>query len=123
MEGAGMIRTVVWMRAFEKTLSTWDVYSQYAGEHLDLRKLLADFIKRSEDDSFVFILTRDQLVGFDLWVKTHDMEEYIMERSELIANPVHPYNGRNLQIVVMVSKEHFYRELFEQEEESNETRM
>lgn len=70
---------------------------------------LAEFIKSSKDDTFIFIpinLIYNQWKTFPEWIKRHSLEDYVKVHTRGICNPVHPGNGHNLQVVIMQSKEH-----------------
>ena len=78
-------------------------------------KILADIIKESEEDSFLFIITNVQVEAFDKWVKEHKLQEFITYRMErAVTNGNHPQNGRNLLFVAMCSKTHVWRDMFDE---------
>lgn len=93
-----------------------------AGQHINLKKEFAKIIKESENDSFVFILTRvmHQYAHFQLWIKEYELEDYIMlDFKPGISNPnytsISTYGEStvgNLQLVVMASKNHDHRDKF-----------
>ena len=81
---------------------------------INTAELLAEVIKESEDDSFVFITTKNNNLDETLndWIDKYNLRDYIVyESTDFITNPVHPHNKKNLKVYVMVSKEHFWREL------------
>lgn len=79
-------------------------------------KDLAEFIKASKDDTFLFSLSNyakeqakycfDQKPQFDEWVKKYEMEPYIKFMSAGISNPVHQERKYSIYVVVMQSAEH-----------------
>jgi len=78
-------------------------------------KMLADTIKESEEDSFLFIITNTQIPSFDKWVQKYKLEEFITYRMErAITNGNHTHNGRNLLFVAMCSKTHVWRDMFDE---------
>lgn len=76
-----------------------------------------DFLKRIQDpeksDTFIFILVKREghPETFEEWVKEKDLEDCVSYRGPLVTNPVHTNNGRQLQLVIMQSKNHFQKEL------------
>ena len=89
---------------------------------INRRKLLAEFIRRSKQDTFIFIVTQKdgQEELFLDWIKKEQLDSYIMEETESILNPIHPHSGRNLKIYIMMSSEHVFRDMFIEEELGNE---
>lgn len=66
---------------------------------------LADAIKASKGDTFVFITTRMQEKEYNSWVESNGLKDYmIYEMPYYITNGNHPGN-RNLKLHVMQSKE------------------
>jgi hypothetical protein len=89
-----------------------------AGKRVNISAMTAKVIKESEDDSFVFIITNPQMLEFNTWLSKYELEEYVVFRQERpITNSGHDYNGRNLNLIVLASKQHAWREMFETEEE------
>jgi hypothetical protein len=80
------------------------------GTVLNLQELLATEIKETEDNSYIFILAKSQLQGFDTWIATYELKDLIAFRSEKITNDVHPSSGRNLTMFVMLSAKHWWRD-------------
>ena len=78
-------------------------------------EMLADIIKESEEDSFLFIITNIQIPAFDKWVQKYKLEEFITYRMErAVTNGNHPYNNRNLTLIAMCSKTHVWRDMFDE---------
>ena len=86
------------------------------GRRINTEEITANKIKSSQDDSFLFVITNPQLEAFERWIKAYGLEEYEVFRSPPITNPVHLYNGRYLTLVVLASKEHAWRDMFNVEE-------
>lgn len=93
-----------------------------AGKTLYLRKELANFIRESVDDSFVFILTKKgyHYDAFKLWLSSENLEDYVVCHPDKgVTNPNY-YDAKaygvvtvgNLRLVVMASKNHSMREEF-----------
>jgi hypothetical protein len=79
----------------------------------DPKDLLADVIKEGVGHSFVFVLTNGIWENFKRWVDDHKLNRYILhEMPDFITNGNHPHNGRNLRLVVMMTEDHPYRDLF-----------
>jgi len=128
-----MIYSVHWMGLANKIWSlpsyfmnsSYDGYPEYnwvrkargwADKSINLREFLAEYIKESKEDSFVFILVNSQINEFNLWLTEKGLEEYVAYRMERpVTNGNHPQNGRNLTLVVMASKEHVWRDMFDPE--------
>ena len=86
------------------------------GRRINTEEITANKIKSSQDDSFLFVITKPQLEAFDQWIKTYGLKKYEVFRSPPITNPVHLDNGRYLTLVVLASKEHAWRDMFNVEE-------
>lgn len=83
------------------------------------KAICAEFIRESEEDSFVFILTNAQMENFNEWLEKEKLEELEVYRMpQPVTNGNHPQNGRNLTLVVLCSKKHVWRDMFETETES-----
>lgn len=90
----------------------------FAGKQFDTRRMMAEVIKESKEDSFVFILTNTQLESFKAWIEQYKLEEFeVFRMARPVTNGNHPKNGRNLTMVVFASKEHVWRDMFEDETE------
>jgi len=90
----------------------------YIGQTFDYKKVAAEVIKESTEDSFVFIITNKQMEEFTKWIKENKLEEYEVYRmARPITNGNHTHNGRNLLLVVFASKQHVWRDMFEIEME------
>ena len=90
----------------------------YIGISFDYKKMMAEVIKESTEDSFVFIITNKQMEDFTKWIKENKLEEYEVYRmARPITNGNHTTNGRNLLLVVFASKQHVWRDMFETETE------
>jgi len=78
-------------------------------------EIVADYIKESEEDSFLFIITNVQVEAFDKWIKKYKLEEFVTYRMERpVTNGNHLHNGRNLLFVAMCSKTHVWRDMFDE---------
>lgn len=77
------------------------------------RKFLDMVRDPTTSDTFLFVLVKrlKQIETFDQFLKEHDLQEYVTFRSPIVTNPVHTGNGRQLQLVVMQTKNHFQKEL------------
>lgn len=109
-------------------LGAYQPYKKMIDSGIDLAKLpqfagaqfLAEAIKESKEDSFVFVLTNIQLPSFDEWIKKFNLSEYIMFRMHRpVTNNPYPDNGRNLTLVVMMGKDHPYHDMFKANEKVN----
>lgn len=67
-------------------------------EHLDTNK-----------DSFVFIITSEQMDGFNSYVKQHDLEKYIAVKVGPLNNENYPNRDPRLTLIVMAGPEHLIR--------------
>ena len=77
------------------------------------RQLLAQMIKKSKDCTFIFIVTNAQHFGLKDFLKEYSLDDdlfYKMQRP--ITNPIHPSHGRNITLVVVGSRKHFWREWY-----------
>jgi hypothetical protein len=73
--------------------------------------MVTEFIKQSENDTFVFILTDTQIDTFNEWTLSSGIEELIVYKMPRpITNMVHAGHGRRLTLVVISSAKHFWRE-------------
>ena len=85
---------------------------------VDQKKIYAQIIKESTEDSFVFILTNSQLKEFEEWIKQNELEDYVMYKMPRpVTNDVHPENGRNLTLYVLCSPNHPMYDMFNEDEE------
>lgn len=85
----------------------------YVGMRFNYKKMAAEVIKESTEDSFVFIITNKQMEDFTKWIKENKLEKYEVYRmTQAITNGNHPDNGRNLLLVVFASKQHVWRDMF-----------
>ena len=109
-------------------MSAYQPYKKMVDSGIDLARLpqgngpqfLAEAIKESKEDSFVFILVNQQLPEFDEWIKKFNLSECIMFRMHRpVTNNPYPDNGRNLTLVVMMSKDHPYHDMFKANEKVN----
>ena len=95
----------------------WYSTGPYSGKSYMKRKLLAQFIKQSEDNTFIFILPEKSgmyTTFMNDFIKKYGLEENIVfEPSQALTNKIHLYNERNLRLVVLASSSHFWRELYE----------
>ena len=99
-----------------------EVAASYRGKDINTARMLANFIRNSKDDSFVFILGKNggQVDKFNKWIHEHKLEDYIICRPEYgITNQHHLDAPRNLFLVVMASKEHFIHDMLEETENEN----
>ena len=77
---------------------------------------LVEGIKNTVDNSFVFILTPEQYPLFKAWVMYNNLAKYIvLEPNYFITNGNHQSAGRRLKLVVMMTEDHSYRDLFDEE--------
>jgi hypothetical protein len=78
---------------------------------------LSEFAKKLKDptknDTYLFVLVQrqNQIEKFDRFIEKYDLKDCVTFRSPLVTNPVHTTNGRQLQLVVMQSINHFQKEL------------
>jgi FMN phosphatase YigB (HAD superfamily) len=80
----------------------------------DIHKVLAEYIKESEEDSFVFILTNQQLPSFNKWLEKYELKDLIVADPAAVTNSVHISNGPNLNLRVLVSAKHLWRDMYEE---------
>lgn len=110
-----MIYSVYWGQTAPFNISKWNpdqVPGYTVGQKVDPRATLAEFIKTSEDDSFVFVLVKKQGQHrqFQEWVEEHKLKDYLqVETASGITNPVHPNEKYNLVFAIMQSANHFQR--------------
>lgn len=92
----------------------YNLPDRFKGSTYNTQKMLADEIKESKDDSFVFIIPRSSLeTSFHAWLEKYDLEKFIVYKSEGITNPIHSWQKHNLVLYVLASKEHFWREMYD----------
>ena len=111
-----MIYHIYWSSIRDSIKKISPYSTMYGGMDWNSAATLAETIKRSEDDSFVFIVTEKNKEANRLrsWIKAYALEDYVVYESPIaITNPIHKDNGPNLRVFVMVSKQHFWRELTE----------
>lgn len=119
-----MIYHIHFAGVYSRTITSWWPASlrDKIGQTVDGQNLLAETIKESSNDCFVFILTINnrQTNSFDKWIEQYDLKDYIVFEPPLaIENGVHPENGRNLRLVVLASKDHAWRDMYLDEENSD----
>jgi len=91
---------------------------KYGKRRGNTQALLAQYIKKSENNSFVFITTKNQKKGFDKFLENYKLNNLIVfQTPDYITNPVHLYNGRSLKITVLQTEKHFVNDLFDEAEE------
>lgn len=83
--------------------------------------ILAQTIRESKDDSFVFILTgisnsgnsgsKSMLQLFNDYLEREKLAELIVFNPPAFTNRNYPTQTKNLYLVVLMSKEHWFREL------------
>lgn len=84
------------------------------------KTLLAEAIKESKEDSFVFILVNRQLEEFNNWLSRNNLTNHVMFRMHRpVTNHPYPDNGRNLTLVVLMSSDHPYHDMFKASEKVN----
>lgn len=96
--------------------SGWTGRHKFDGHMFNKQDLIAQHIRKSEDNAYIFILTdkNGQYTKFGEFIKKYGLEENIIFEPPLaLTNRVHLYNERNLRLVVMLSSTHFWRELYE----------
>lgn len=73
----------------------------------DQRKLVARLIKETKGNTFVFIVTKDQLDGFKrMMLEEQGLKDYISyEMKQPITNGNYPDHGRKLWLFVFKTKE------------------
>ncbi len=108
-----MIYSVSWISLAEaRQVSPWGGSPKYKiGDWFYPKKELAEFIKSSKDDTFLFGLGKIQNSWdtFQEWVDKYELKDYIVVESKGVYNPVHPERPNNLKLVVMQSLDHFQR--------------
>jgi len=85
----------------------------------NVRQIVTDMIKESDEDSFVFILTKNQWPEFSKWVTEEELKDLIIFKTEGgVTNGNHPQDKRNLNLVVFAGKNHPMWDMFTTEEET-----
>jgi hypothetical protein len=118
-----VIYSIYWMSVYtEQRVTEWNK-AQFPNRKVgdlvsssEYSKELADGIKESENDTFLFLLSnyageqakhgKDQKPQFDSWIKEHGLEEYVAFMSAGISNPAHQERKYSVYLVVMQSKNH-----------------
>lgn len=120
-----MIYDVYWAGLYighQITVNQWNkVYypNKETGDIIDNGGPAAEFIKSSENDTFVFVLSNrgaGQWKPFDEWVKKYDLAKYIKVDAPNISNPSHPEAPRTIRLVIMQSENHFQHKELEEKE-------
>ena len=96
-------------------------FREFFGKTFNLREMMARRILQSEEDVFVFITTNhtnnnqpsmhDQFLK---WADQYKLTDLIVFTKEKVTNPQHRENLGALNLIVLASKEHFWREMFEE---------
>ena len=77
------------------------------------KKLLAEVIKETEDNTFVLILTPDIEPSFREWIAAYKLERNILyEMPEFIKNGNYPSTPPRLKLVYMGSNSHSMYDMF-----------
>jgi hypothetical protein len=76
---------------------------------LDARGYIGHRIKKSSNDSFVFILTKTQEPHFLKFLEDYELKDLIVKESPWITNHNYPENPKNLKIFILQSEDHFQR--------------
>jgi len=101
-----------------KVAPKWPYIPEMVNKHYDPSEDVAEAIKTLEDNTFVFIIQKKQVDKFNEWLDKHGLREYIVyQMPTWVTNQVHEYNGRNLKLVVLANKTHFWREMYPETEE------
>jgi hypothetical protein len=100
---------------YHKYVDAWEAVK---GTPFNSFQLHADVIKESENDVFCYIITKPQAEDFKDWVKKYELEDYIIYEGAYVTNGNHPSAGRNLSLVLFASKKHFWRDMYELDEET-----
>lgn len=101
----------------------WDLYSvatHYGSrESINPQKILGSIIKESKDNSFVFILTGNEEVGmlqqFNQFLEREGLKDLVVFQPRAFTNFNYPDQTRNLNLVVLMSPTHWYRDLMPHE--------
>lgn len=82
------------------------------------KQLLAEAIKETDNNSFVFIILNEQMVDFNNWLDKYSLKENEVYR---MAQPITngKYEGRRLNLIVLMSKKHAMHDMFKLEETEN----
>jgi hypothetical protein len=88
------------------------------GDLIDFRKLLAEMILETKDNSFVFVITRLQTVEFESWLDQYGLRDLVVRSSGLVSNEQH--TPRGISLWVLMTKEHWYRDLGKDDPEITE---
>ncbi len=89
------------------------VIAKYAGKKLNFMQMLADFIHKSEDCSFVYMITREQEEGFLTFLNEYKLVDLIVyQMPDFITNANHPTTGRRIKLYVLCSPNHFWRDMY-----------
>ena len=89
------------------------VIAKYAGKKINFMQILADFIYKSEDCSFVYMVTRDQEKDFLTFLKEYKLIDLIVyQMPDFITNANHLNMGRRIKLYVLCSPNHFWRDMY-----------
>lgn len=112
-----MIYHVVWLYMKPERVTAWNqsVYpDRKIGDMVCYRAIkLAEFIKSSEDDTFLFILAHgygQQKEEFEEWLDRYKLRDLLVVKTKGITNPIHSTVKHGLMLAVLQSSNHFQRE-------------
>lgn len=96
---------------------TRPLYNRTAGKTIPVKQRVADRIKNSTNDTFVFVITNTQEEAFRKYLNEYKLNDLIVyEMPYYVTNANHPTQGRRLKVVVLASPVHFWRDWYEEEE-------
>lgn len=95
-----------------------NVNNKYTNNLIEPKSLLAKFIKESENNSFVFVVTTAQKPAFEQYLADYGLNNLIQFKMEQpITNPNYIERGRRLWLTVLQSPAHFVNDLYEEAED------
>ena len=89
------------------------VIAKYAKKRPNFMQMLADFIHKSEDCSFVYVITKEQEESFLTFLKEYKLIDLVVyQMPDFITNANHPTMGRRIKLYVLCSPTHFWRDMY-----------
>lgn len=77
----------------------------------DFGEAVFEYMKTSENDSFVFIITKDQANTFDNWIKKVKLEDHIIKETKFITNQNYNDMPPRYKLVILQHPKHPQRQL------------
>lgn len=87
-----------------------DDWEAMVGRPYALKDRLIKLMKETKDNSFVFIVTKDQYPSFEEFLDKNELKDLIIKETPFITNVNYPDQGPRLKLMVFQTKDHFQRE-------------